>query len=610
MKKLRGLGTFFKKLSALMVPYGRRRIAMVWSIGVVQAILQVTAILMVMQFLSIALDPNAFLESDWGRTVTSLLPFVDSGNVVLLLGCTAITFLLANAGMGLLGDYARARFAQYTSMGLAVELLKHYSDKPYLFHVENNSGELLKRIQGDVALFCSFVLLPLLDTFTRIVMAIGMILFLIALEPQAGLVAIAVLGVCYAAIFFITQPVFRGISEEMNPLFSVRFRSSQELLAGIKPLLVHQCTNRFLWRFRAAALRLAKLQSRIPIFAGMPRYSLEAVAFCGVIGLCLYFDQTGRSLIEIVPLLSAYAFAGYKLLPTVQLIYNQTSHIQTHMFTVDSLYNDLRGGDDPSIPLRLQQTTPMPERHVLQRNIEFRKLNFVYPNASRTTIRDLSLTIRKGERVAFIGPSGSGKSTLVDIMLGLLEVEPDQVLVDGRQLDREFLRQWRQCVGYVPQEIFLIDATLAENIALGLGRKEIDDDRLHEVAEMAQLTSFINDELKDGFDTVTGERGVRLSGGQRQRVGLARALYHRPSVLILDEATSALDNATEAQFVRAVDSLPGEMTIIAIAHRLSTVRNSDCLYFLREGQLLSSGNFSELADKCPEFRELAREAVR
>ncbi|MGF1449415.1 MAG: ABC transporter ATP-binding protein [Opitutales bacterium] len=610
MKKLRGLVTFFKKLAALMVPYGRRRIALVWIIGVSQAILQVTAILMVMQFLSIALNPEEFLQSGWGETMTSVLPFVNSENIVLLLGCTAIAFLLANAGVGLLGDYARARFAHFTSMGLAVELLNHYSQKPYLFHVENNSAELIKRIQGDVALFCTFVLLPLLDTFTRVVIALGMILFLIALEPQAGLAAILVLGICYAAIFLITQPIFRKIGQEMNPLFSERFSSSQELLSGIKPLLVHQCTVRFLWRFRAAAIRLAKLQSRVPIFAGMPRYSLEALAFCGVIGLCLYFDQTGRSLIEIVPLLSAYAFAGYKLLPTVQLIYNQTSHIQTHMFTVDGLYNDLRVGEAPSQPLHLQKDTPMPERHVLARNIEFRGLNFVYPNAARTTLSNLSLTIRKGERVAFIGPSGSGKSPLVDILLGLLKVEPEQVLVDGRQLDGEFLRQWRQCVGYVPQEIFLIDATLAENIALGQSREEIDDTRLREVAEMAQLSGFINDELKDGFDTVTGERGVRLSGGQRQRVGLARALYHRPSVLILDEATSALDNTTEAQFVRAVDSLPGEMTIIAIAHRLSTVRNSDCLYFLREGKLLASGNFSELAEKCPEFRELAQEAVR
>ncbi|MGF1484560.1 MAG: ABC transporter ATP-binding protein [Opitutales bacterium] len=609
MKKLKALRNFFRKLGALMVPYGRRRIALVWVIGVSQAILQVTAIMMVMQFLAIAPDAAGFLESGWGEVLGTYAPFLNADNVIWIFGITAITALVLNGGVGLLGDYARARFAHRTAMGLAAELLDHYSAKPYLFHVENNSAELIKRIQGDVQLFATFVLLPLLDTLTRIVIATGMVLFLIALNPVVGLVGIAVLGLCYGIIFVLTQPIFSGIGRSMNPLISERFTASQELLTGIKTMLVHQCARPFLTRFRMSAMSLAGLMSRVPLFAGIPRYTLETLAFSGIIALILYWQGSGRSLQEIVPLLAGYGFAGYKLLPTVQLIYNQTSHIQTHNFTLEGLYNDLRAGDAPSRYVRGRKYEPLPERHVLERAIELCNLSFEYPNATRTTIRGMNLTIRKGERIAFVGPSGSGKSTLVDILLGLLEVPLGQVLIDGNELTPEFVGKWRQCVGYVPQDIFLVDATLAENIALGIEKEAIDQERLREVAQMAQLQNFIEKELKDGYETRTGERGVRLSGGQRQRVGLARALYHRPSVLLLDEATSALDNQTEAQFVRAVDALPGEMTIIAIAHRLSTVRNSDCLYFLSEGQLLASGNFSELADKCAEFRELAQETA-
>jgi ATP-binding cassette subfamily C protein len=276
------------------------------------------------------------------------------------------------------------------------------------------------------------------------------------------------------------------------------------------------------------------------------------------------------------------ALAGYRLLPSLQLLYGQLTSISTVRHVVDEVYQEFVAAEtDKSIrPETVSDVLPRARPLRWSDAITLREVGFGYPGAPLPTLYGLSLTIPKDTSLGIIGPTGSGKSTLVDLLLGLFQPTAGEILIDDRPLAPAMVPSWQASIGYVPQDIFLIDDTIARNIAFGLPDNEIDPARLREACAIAQLLDFVETELPNGFDTNVGERGVRLSGGQRQRIGLARALYHRPSLLILDEATSALDMATEAKLLDALRSLTGKLTMVVAAHRLSAVANCDQLFDL------------------------------
>jgi ABC-type multidrug transport system fused ATPase/permease subunit len=240
--------------------------------------------------------------------------------------------------------------------------------------------------------------------------------------------------------------------------------------------------------------------------------------------------------------------------------------------------------------------------------LRLERVAYRYPNAHRNSLSDISITIRAGERIGIVGGTGAGKTTLADIILGLLQPSEGRLLADGVEIDEVNYRRWQQSVGYVPQDIFLVDASVAENIAFGIPAKRIDQKRIEEVARIAQLDGFVHRELPQGYDTVVGDRGLRLSGGQRQRIGIARALYQGADLIVLDEATSALDNLTERDVMAAIEAVPGNTTMLTIAHRLSTVKRCDRIIILKESQIIGIGSWEELIEQSPEFRDLARAA--
>jgi ATP-binding cassette subfamily C protein len=291
----------------------------------------------------------------------------------------------------------------------------------------------------------------------------------------------------------------------------------------------------------------------------------------------LLLAAKGRDFSDILPNLGVMALAGYRLLPSIQLLYGQLTQVSSMRHAVDEVYDEfVEAETDGSVSPAISSDALAPARPFRWNDlITLREISFGYPGASRPVLDEFSLSIAKNTSLGVIGPTGSGKSTLVDLLLGLYQPTAGEILIDGEPLTPALVPAWQASIGYVPQDIFLIDDTIARNIAFGLPDTEIDPARLREACVMAQLLEFIEIELPDGFDTIVGERGVRLSGGQRQRIGLARALYHRPSLLILDEATSALDVATEAKLLQALRSLAGKLTMVVSAHRLSTIAGCD-----------------------------------
>jgi ATP-binding cassette subfamily C protein len=360
-------------------------------------------------------------------------------------------------------------------------------------------------------------------------------------------------------------------------------RKIQQLFGGIKPIKVQGMERPFIEEFEHYSHREAILQSKQQILMLAPKQVIEPIAFGGLVLIVLIASGRGESITSLIPNLGLMAFAAYRLLPNVQAIYAAAMGIGSHAHVLEEVLEEFEGVPNSSLKLIRGKTvveSPLP----WQDKIYLDRLSFRYPSSENFVIKDLSITIPKNGSVAIVGSTGCGKSTLVDLILGLHRPTSGEIVVDGKRLDSTNIRAWQAGIGYVPQDIFLLDDTIRANIALGVAESEIDEARLREVCEAAQILSFIEKDLAKSWHTMVGERGVRLSGGQRQRLGLARALYRRPELLILDEATSALDVDTEAAVVEAVRAISGSLTMIIIAHRLSTIEWCDSVLNLQRAE--------------------------
>jgi len=565
-----------RRVLFLARPYGRKKLAVVSFLSLAQGVFQVIGVTSIFPFLAIAADPERIRNSQFGRRFLELLPPMDNRQLLLTAGAVAIVALFTANAVNLIAEYARTRYAHNFGHWLRVRLLWRIASRPYGYFLVRNSADLIKKVLGDVANYVNGVLLPLLDSVARGLTAVLLLATLFFVHPLIALGATVGLGGFYLIVFRLLERKRREINQGLRLSSGGSYREAQQLLGGIKPIKVHRAEEHFLGRFGKHSAIVAKMSARVPTFANGPRYLVEPLAFGGLVLIVMVLAAKGRSFSDVLPNLGVMALAGYRLLPALQLLYGQLSELTSMRHSLDEVYDefvvaesDLNISDE-----RGNQNIRLAQPYVWNDAITLDAVSFSYSQAKRPILDRLSLTIKKNTSVAFIGPTGSGKSTLIDLLLGLHQPTGGRILIDGRPLTPALIPAWQASIGYVPQDIFLIDDTITRNIALGIPDTEIEVNRLREVCATAQVLDFIEHELPQGFQSKVGERGVRLSGGQRQRLGLARALYHQPSLLILDEATSALDTETEARLIEALRSLSGKLTIVLVAHRLSTV--ADC----------------------------------
>ena len=422
------------------------------------------------------------------------------------------------------------------------------------------------------------MLLPIGEVLTRIVMVILLVGTVFLVQPWVALGAIIILGGFYLIVFLLIRPRLKKIGDELG-IHNIGFgKNVIQFLHGIKTVLIHVRSSYFMERALAHSVYIGKAQSKIPIYSGGPRYMIEPIAFGGLVSIVIVLALQGRPFSDILPNLSVMALAAYRLMPTLQLLYSQLVTVSANSYTLGQLEEEIFEIERETQPY--EKRTGLDLRLSFQREIQLDNLTFRYP-AAVAILKDFSLTIKKNESIGIAGPSGSGKSTLVDLILGLHLPQEGAIVVDKVPLTSSNMNSWRRMIGYVPQDIYLLDETIAENIAFGIPFEKIDIKALKAAAEGAQILEFIERDLPNGFKTIVGERGVRLSGGQRQRIGLARALYHKPEILILDEATSALDIQTEEAVMSTIHKLQGALTIITIAHRLSTLERCDRIINLK-----------------------------
>lgn len=565
--------SIIKRVYALAAPYGRKKIICIGALSLVQACFQVLGVTSIFPFLAIAADPQRLRNSTFGTWLLGHLPPMPNDQLLLWSGVFAIAMLLTAALMNLTTEYIRNRYAHGFAHWLRLRLLRRIVARPYGDFLVEHSGILVKKVIGDVGSFVGGVFLPLLDSFARLATVSLLIVTLVLVHPGIALTATGGLLVYYLSVFRALSGRRKVVRDQLKLANRGAQKNAQQLLGGIKAVKVHRAEDHFIENYASNSATQARFSPLPPLYANAPRHLIEPLAFGGLVVAVLFYATRGQDLSAILPNLGVMTLAGYRLLPATQLLYGQFTQIGTTLHALDEVYDEFllaeqdRALDTGTDAGRFPRSAPLHWK----RSITFENISFRYPSATRPTFDRLNLVIPKNSSLGIVGPTGCGKSTLVDLLLGLHVPTSGRILVDETPLGPANRRAWRGGIGYVPQDIFLIDDSIAANIAFGLPKKDIDRAALREAAAAAQILDFIEHETPSGWDTAVGERGVRLSGGQKQRIGLARALYHRPPLLLLDEATSALDNATESAVIETIKHLKGSITMILVAHRLSTL---------------------------------------
>lgn len=597
----------WRKAWSMLDPRERRGALLTLGVMMIAAAASAAMVGSVLPFLSVLSDPEQIWTTPAYSWAYRTGGFTAEYSFVAALGGLAIAVIFLSMLVLICCTYVISRFATMRVHALSTRLFANYLGRPWEFFLDRNSGSLGSSILSECQMVVDFFFRPAADLTTALLTFIAITLFLFWLNPVVTGLAILVLTVLYGSIFALVQRSAKRIGKSRVSANDARFRVANEALGGVKEIKLLAQESAFVNRFAEPSQTVARSIIWLEVLSQTPRYLIQACALGGMIALSLLLLDPaefagGDALREIIPLLGVFAFAGQRMMPELQKGYQAWVRMRYGAAAVDRIYADLNAyrakaeGDDTDPPL--------PLRHSLR----FDDVVYGYPNAERPSLASVSLDIRAGETIGVVGRTGAGKSTLVEIALGLLEPNSGRVLADGTVLAGRAVRRWQRSVAYVPQTIYLSDASVAENVALGIPRAEIDENRLRRACAAAQLTELIETALPKGYDSQIGERGVRLSGGQRQRIGIARALYRDADLIVLDEATSALDTATERDLMQAISERAGQQTILMIAHRLSTVRSCDRIVVLEEGQIVGIGDWETLLAQNPAFQELARVA--
>lgn len=589
-----------KKLLYLLTVHERKRMILLLAMILIMALLDTIGVASIMPFIIVLTKPelvetNIILNKIF--QVSGLLGVDNNEEFLVFLGILVFVLLVTSLAFKALTIYAQTYFIQMREYSISKRLMESYISQPFSWFLSRHSADLGKSILSEVQTVIGQGLKPMMNMISYSVVSIMLIALLVLTDPKITLIIGFILGAAYGLIYTFIRSFLKRIGQERLKKNKLRFTAISEAFGAIKEIKVGGLEKFYISRFSKPAQIFAQHQSTVQILGQLPRYALEAVAFGGLLLMILFLFIQKGNFIDILPMIVFYTFAGYRLMPALQQIYLSVTQLRFVGPSLEALSKDLK----ILRPFYLEQ-----DRDVLMINkgITLNHIHFNYPNTPHATLKDIYLKIPSCSTVGLVGSTGSGKTTTVDIILGLLEAQKGTLEVDGKLIDQNNIRAWQRSIGYVPQNIYLTDDTVAANIAFGNLNEEINLEAVERAAKIADLHEFVINELPLKYQTTIGERGVRLSGGQRQRIGIARALYHNPKLLILDEATNALDTLTEQAVMDSIHKLKNKITIIMIAHRLSTIKECNIIFLLKKGELKAQGTFNELVNNCSEFDKL------
>ena len=553
----------------------------------VASLAEVFSIGAVLPFLGVLTAPEKVFAHPYAQPLISRLHITSPEGLLLpatVLFCGAA---LLSAVIRIVAIWLRTRMTFATGADLSVEVYRRTLYQPYAVHLARNSSEVIDAVSGKVNTVIFSVLGPLLIIVSNFLMLGVILLALLLVKPVVALATFTGFGLIYLAIYRVSRAHLRANSQRVAAGSTSRIKSLQEGLGGIRDVLLDHTQSVYCAEYQKADRRMRRAQAHNAVTGEAPRFAIEALGVCFIAALAYTLARQPEGFSATLPVVGALAIAAQRMLPLLQQIYHALTSLsgsdRSLLDTLDLLEQPMPA-TAPAAP-----SQRMPFEHLL----ECTGLGYRYRPDRPWALKDLNLRIARGSRVGFIGTTGSGKSTLLDIIMGLLQPAEGQLRVDGQPITEANAGLWQRRIAHVPQTIYLSDASIAENIAFGVPREQIDMERVRQAAAQAQMAQTIQT-WPQGYETFVGERGVRLSGGQRQRIGIARALYKEADVLVLDEATSALDNATERAVMDAIDGLGRDLTILIVAHRLSTLRGCDQIVELAGGQLHRVGGSSDL----------------
>lgn len=557
-----------KQLWQILSPLDKRKVIYVFILVMGMAFIESAGVISIMPFLAVLSNPNVVESNSYLKQLYDFTGAANKQNFILYLGFLSLFVVMCSTVFKIVTQYAVNRFASLQRHYFSTRLLKTYLQQNYEFFIQRNSATLAKNILSEVDQLIWTMILPALTLMSYGVVLLSMIGILLLYDPLMAIATAFVLGLFYASIYMLVRKKLTQIGQEFTQANKERYQTCQEALAGIKDVMINNAEHGYIKQFEESSRVFARHIATRETLGQVPLNVIETVGYGCLIGLAMLLVVSGKEVSHILPVLGLYGFAAYRMLPAAQNMYRAISQIKFSEQVLSVLKPEFALEKDELKHIEKDSTQYLKFEH----SIRLENISFAYPNRMESPIlNNFSLEVKKNASLGIVGKSGSGKSTLMDIMLGLLFPQQGKVYIDDVELTADNITQWRDLVGYVPQNIYLADKSIAENIAFGVAKIDIDLKRVEFVARQAQIDDFIQSQLPLGYHTLVGERGVMLSGGQRQRIGIARALYKNPQVLFMDEATSALDTETEQAVNEAIQNLNGKMTMVIIAHRESAV---------------------------------------
>ncbi|HJB91112.1 MAG TPA: ABC transporter ATP-binding protein/permease [Candidatus Eisenbergiella merdigallinarum] len=572
----------FKKLMHILNREQKKKMAGLGLMMFFGALLEMLGVGLIMPVVEGVMAGDALLEKWYIRLMGNFLPFETASQWILFLIAAVIAVFILKNGYLLLQTWVQARFVNKNQSKTISYMLEEYLNRPYEYYLNADIPTVFRTIDGDVPkMFTTLMEFIQLGTEGMVSAVLG--LTLLITNPAMTLMLLVIAVGMTVIVILVLKPTLNRLGRTSQKIQSQMGKWKLQSIYGIKDVKILNKENFFAGSFGKYSERNARLTTNYTVLNNTPRLLIETFSICGILGYLAVCVSNSRDLTELVPQISAFAVAAMRLMPSINRINTHLTNIAFYEPSVNYVYENV---DFTSYKLKgryEKEATAAGEPIRLEKEIRMEGITYQYPESDKPVLVDAQMAVPVGKSVGVMGPSGAGKTTAVDILLGLLKVKSGKILCDGRDIFENY-ESWLSHIGYIPQTIYLTDDSIRENIAFGVAKEEIDDARVWEVLEEAQMKEFVKG-LPQEIWTTIGERGVRLSGGQRQRLGIARALYHNPEILVFDEATSALDTETESAIMEAIDSFHGRKTLIIIAHRLRTIENCDIIYKVDGGKI-------------------------
>jgi ATP-binding cassette, subfamily B, bacterial PglK len=557
---------------------------------IIASLSEIISVSAVLPFLGILTAPEQVFQHPLMQPVIQILALTEPSQLILPLTIFFIIAALLAGSIRLTLLYVITRLSFATGADLSINIYRRALYQDYAVHVSRNSSKVINGIINKTNTVINGIITPVLIFISSIILLIGIMGALFAINITVALSASIGFGLLYWLVVRYTKNQLKDNSQIIADQSTQMIKSLQEGLGGIRDLLIDGTQQFYCRLYRSADLPLRRASGNNQFISASPRYALEAIGMTLIAGLAYAMTQQEGGMVTVIPILGALALGAQRLLPALQQAY----HAYTTIKGSSSSFIDVLNLLDQPLPEYADQ--PMPKPIPFEKEIKLTNLSFRYTEDSPWVLKNINFSLEKGTHIGFIGVTGSGKSTLLDIIMGLLPLTSGKLMIDQQPINSQNRRAWQAHIAHVPQNIFLSDSSIEENIAFGVAKEQIDHQRVKKAAQQAQISELI-EQWKEGYQTFVGEQGVRLSGGQRQRIGIARALYKKANVLIFDEATSALDNETEQAVMDAIKDLGKEVTILIIAHRLTTLKGCDKIIKLEKDYATRIGSYEEIINE-------------